>query len=77
MSSRGMSRPWVIESVFLFDAHEIVGALRSAGVGIGVASSVRRHFWDAAMVYPESRNPRLVLTDQQRELLSLFAASVA
>lgn len=67
------SRPWVIASVYLFDAREITSTLQAAGIGVGVASSVRKHLWDAAMIYPDANNPRLVVTDEQRTLLSLFA----
>jgi Family of unknown function (DUF6998) len=73
VSSIGKSRLWVIEAVYLLDAAEIVGSLRAAGRGIGVASSVRKQVWESAMLYPESRNPLLVLTEEQRKLLALFA----
>jgi hypothetical protein len=73
MTSKGLSRPWLIESVFLFDLHDLRTDLRTRGVGIGVATSIRRSLWEAAMIYPESHNPRLVLTDEQRRLLALFS----
>jgi len=66
-------RPWLISSVYLFDPSEVIRALSASGVGVGVASSVRRYRWDAAMVYPQANNPRLPLTDEQRSLLTLFA----
>jgi hypothetical protein len=71
-SSRGGVRPWVIEAVYLFDAHELVQGLRSRGVKTGVATSVRQHLWDEAEVYPIPRNTRLMLSEEQRKLLARF-----
>jgi hypothetical protein len=50
--------------------HETV-ALR--GVKLSVATSVRAADWEAAMIYPHSRNPAYVLSDWQRQQLALFA----
>lgn len=72
-SSRGTHRPWVIRSAFLFDAHALVNDLSARGSKLGVASSVPRKYWDAAEIYPEQRNSRLLLSDQQRAMLALFA----
>ncbi len=71
-SSRGTTRPWLIESVFLFDAQELVAKLRERGVKIGVATSVVRAFWDEAELYPTQRDRELILTAEQQEKLSLF-----
>jgi hypothetical protein len=73
ISSRGSTRPWVIQSVYLFDARRLLDDLRSRGVRIRTGSSVRRALWTAAEVYPEPRNATLVLTQEQRELLALFS----
>ena len=72
-SSRGAIRPWVICSVHLFDAHELVGDLRGRGIKIGVATSVRQQLWEQAEIYPLPRNGTLVLSAEQRRLLALFA----
>lgn len=40
VSSKGGSRPWLIQSVFLFDMHKLVDELRSYEVLIGKATSV-------------------------------------
>ena len=69
-TSKGTVRAWVIERVYLFDAIDLRASLNAAGVG--VATSIRRLLWDAAMIYPEARNPRLVLSDEQQRLLALF-----
>ena len=71
-SSRGATRPWVIQSVYLFDARHLVEDLRARGVKIRTGSSVRKELWTAAEVYPEPRNATLVLSQEQRGLLALF-----
>ncbi len=73
MTSKCISRPWVISAAYLFDATELRTALTTAGVKIGVATSIRAHLWDAAKIYPEANNPILTLNQTQRDLLSLFA----
>ena len=73
-TSRGQTRPWVITEVFLFDAPALVERLRRRGVKLGVATSVRKHEWEAARVYPAAApGARLTLSDAQREMLKLFA----
>ena len=71
-SSRGSVRPWVIKTIHLFDARELVSLLRSRGVKIGEATSVRQQLWSKAEIYPIQRNTRLVVTDKQCKLLALF-----
>jgi len=71
-SSRGRVRPWVIESVFLFDALKLTEALRRRGVKLGIATSVAQHLWEAAEIYPEAKNGEYSVTEEQRKLLSLF-----
>ena len=69
VSSRGKTRPWVIEEVDLFDAAFLVRNLTSK---IGIATSVRREFWDAAEIYPR-HNPSFPLTEIQRAMLAMFS----
>jgi len=71
-SSRGSTRPWVIDSVYLFEARRLFEDLRARGVRIRTGSSVRQALWTAAEVYPEPRNATLVLPQEQRDLLALF-----
>ncbi len=71
-SSRGATRPWVIRSVYLFDARRLLEDLRARGVKIRTGSSVRQALWTSAEVYPESHNATLVLSQEQRDLLALF-----
>ena len=67
-SSRGTTLPWVIESAYLFDAAALIPRLTAK---IGIATSVRREFWDEAEIYPRS-NPTFMLTQDQRDTLALF-----
>ena len=64
--------PWIIESVFLFDASELLSALRERGVQIGTGTSVIGQLWDRAEIFPVQRNNRLILSEEQRKLLTLF-----
>jgi len=74
VSSRGLTNPWVIDYVFLLNASQVIADLTARGVVIGVASSVRTHLWTAAELYPVQNNNSLILTDEQRTLLALFAS---
>lgn len=71
-TSRGKTQPWLIASVYLFDAVRLVAVLQQQGGKIGIATSVRRSFWEAAESYPQQQNEELVLSDYQRYQLSLF-----
>jgi len=73
MSSRGGTRPWCIQSVYLFDAKRLLDELRACGVKIGIASSVRAVQWAAAEIYPRASNPLLPVRPEQAQLLRLFA----
>jgi hypothetical protein len=72
-SSRGTHRPWLIQYAFEFDAHELVAELSARGSKLGIASSVPRRYWDAAEIYPAQNSNRLLLSDEQRAMLRLFA----
>lgn len=71
VTSRGVTRPWLIESVYLFEAGPLVAALRELGVKLGIATSVRRPFWELAQVYPEQTNALLRLSEDQCRWLAL------
>lgn len=71
-SSRGTTQPWTIESVYLFEAVPLVEQLRARGVKIGVATSVRRHLWDEAEIYPSPNNGTLRLTPEQISMIEFF-----
>ncbi len=71
-SSRGESRPWIIEEVFLFDAKALAERLRARGVKFGVATSVRNEEWKAARIFPSGDHSPLRLSKDQRKALSRF-----
>jgi len=64
--------PWVIESVFLFNAKQLLMALRERNVQIGTRTSVINALWDRAEIYPNQTNRTLVLSSEQRASLALF-----
>ncbi len=74
-SSRGATRPWVIEAAYLFETASLLHSLAERNLKIGVATSVRSELWDRAEVYPGKTNGNLTLTETQAETLSLFSAS--
>lgn len=71
------ARPWVIESVFVFEAAALVQELRKRNPKkkIGVAAGVPVDLWESAMIYPRPVSPLLRVTDAQWALLALFSAS--
>jgi len=71
-SSHGMTSPWLISYVFIFDAAVLFGELKRQGTKIGIATSVKRHIWEMAEIYPEWKSDLLTLSDRQRQLLALF-----
>ncbi len=73
VSSRGKTRPWLIESVHLFDANSLVTQLKQRNLKIGIATSVRQIYWEQAEIYPTPRRSQYVLTNQQKEMLALFS----
>ena len=73
MSSRGQTRPWRLTAVYLFNARDLAAAQRARGVAVGISSSVPQHFWEAAEIYPKSKNAAIALSEDQRCLLRLFA----
>lgn len=71
-SSRGETRPWIIRTVHLFHAGELVRKLRERPVKIGIATSVAQQYWEDAEIYPRRRDDLYPMTDKQRSLLALF-----
>ncbi len=74
VSSRGTSRPCVIDHVYLFEGKAPLDELRHRGVPVGIAASVRSRQWEAAEIYPVQTNKTLILTESQREALSRFGS---
>ncbi len=73
-TSKGGTRPWLINHVFLFNAAELVIELNARGVKIGVASSVRKHEWQAAEIYPNKRSMVYRLSDEQMANILTFGS---
>jgi hypothetical protein len=71
-SSRGSTRPWCIEAVFLFDARQLRAEQAERAVKRGVASSVVKRQWEAAEIYPAASNPIVAISPRQAEMLDLF-----
>jgi len=71
-SSRGSTRPWRIEAVFLFDARRLRAEQARRGVKRGVASSVVKRQREAAEIFPARGNPIVAITPRQAEMLELF-----
>ncbi len=69
---QSLSIPWVIESVHLFDASELLLALHERGVQIGTGTSITGPLWEHAEIYPAQNSVQLQLTGEERELLTLF-----
>jgi hypothetical protein len=74
LTSRGGTRPWRIDHVYLFHAPTLLTEQRARGVKTGVAASVLKAHWNAAEIYPVARNPLLPLVKRETELLRLFAS---
>lgn len=75
MTSRGGIRPWVIDSVYLFDMAALLATLNARQTAVGIATSVRASEWHAAEIYPSANNPLLILSEEQKRLLGLFASA--
>lgn len=73
VTSRGSSRPLVISNVYLFEMTKLVKELRERGVKIGVATSVAKHLWEEAEIYPHKINDKLELLEEQVRRFKLFA----
>lgn len=71
-SSRGKTRPWTIESVFLFDAKQLHEVLTNRSVKLGIATSVTETLWKDSEIYPKNTNKTLILNEYQKECLELF-----
>jgi len=50
----------------------LIKKLEERDLKIGIATSVRKKFWEDAEIYPRQRNKELILTEEQRKLLDMF-----
>ena len=70
-SSRGKTRPWIIEEVFLFAARPLIERLEDRRVKIGIAASVIDNEWEQARIYPAD-SQLYPLAEEQKQALCLF-----
>jgi hypothetical protein len=73
-SSGPRSLPRRIDAAYLFDIAALRASLSERGVGIGIATSVRKQYWQEAQICPAREDGPLQLTPQQVELLGMFSA---
>ena len=66
--------PFVIEVVYLFSAPDLIAAMQAEGE-IKFGPAIKKQYWDRAKIYPQQVNEDLILTDEQRAALALFAPS--
>ena len=71
-SSRGSTRPLVINSIFLFESGQLISELKKRNVKIGNQVSITQEQWNDAEIFPNQRNNQLPVTEKQKELLRLF-----
>ena len=76
-SSRNSTRPWIIESVYLFHHQSLVEKLRMKGLVMGVATSISKEHWSDAEVYPKNSNKSLILSEEQKKNLAFFINALA
>jgi len=77
MTSKGGIRPWLIDYVFLFNAAELMIELNARGVKIGIATSVQKHEFQAAEIFPNKRSMVYRMTDDQMGKLLAFGSGLA
>jgi len=73
MSSKNTIRPLVISSVFLFNSETFLQQSKQRGIKISKQTGVIESQWNDAEIYPTQRNKDLILSNEQKNLLSLFS----
>lgn len=75
-SSRGKTRPWIIEYVYLFEAASLIENLVARKRQIKENASVRKELWHQAEIYPTQTNTTLMVTEEQRRRLRFFLGNL-
>lgn len=75
MSSRGRTRPWTIDSVYIFNTSTLIDQLQFRGVKLGIACSVANSIWAKAEVHPNQTSSELALSPEQHQQITLFRAT--
>ena len=68
-----MGLPWQISEVFLYDAAVLIPRIQARGNQLSVATSLRQDDRDEAQIYPALDGSPLALTNEQIEMIQLFA----
>jgi hypothetical protein len=71
--ARALVNPWIITSAYLFHMPDLLATLRARGVRVGPRVSVNSQLWERAEIFPTQRNTGLLLNNEQRQFLRLFA----
>jgi hypothetical protein len=71
-TSKGATQPLVIDHVYLFEMKTLVKNLTNRNLRLSVATSVAKHYWDQAEIYPDQNNKELILTEEQLRQLRPF-----
>jgi len=77
VSSRGQTRPWIIEHVFLFEVPPLIEDLEAHQVQIkkDAPTGIRAELWVWAEIYPTQTNTILMVSEEQRRRLQFFLGS--
>ena len=76
-SSKGSTRPLVVDHVYLFESIKIIESISSRGIQVGKASSILPSEWDSAEIWPETANQLLPVNAEQIKELKLFNGVVS
>ena len=76
-TSRGGTRPVIIEHVYIFLGQALLATLKSRGTKVGVASSVPQAEWNQAEIWPTPVSGHLKLEPAQAAGLGLFSGQAA
>ena len=71
-SSKNKVYPANIGSVYLFESLSLMESLKERGVKIGTATSVVRHLWNSAEIYPTHNQTDFQLSPIQMKMLDQF-----
>jgi len=65
------SCPWDIENVYIFESKTLLGYLNKK-VKIGIATSVKKEYWESALVYSSYLHENSKTSEEIQEKLKLF-----
>ena len=71
-SSKNKVYPANIGSVYLFESLSLMESLKERGVKIGTATSVVRHLWNSAEIYPTHNQTDFQLSPSRMKMLDQF-----